>query len=86
MCNKIDLRQTYNRLSREFILNMLKEMNFKEKWIKLIREVIRSLSFSIIYQGSSYGFFQSSTGLREGDPLSPPFHNRLGKFYVASGQ
>lgn len=37
----------------------------------LIRVCIGHASFSMLFNGSSKGYFNSSRGLRQGDPLSP---------------
>ena len=41
------------------------------KWIGWIQWCISTTSFSVIINGSPVGFFKSSRGLRQGDPLSP---------------
>ena len=46
-------------------------MDFREKWIGWIRWCISTASFSILINGGPTGFFGSSRGLWEGDPLSP---------------
>ena len=46
-------------------------MGFGEKWIKWIERCISTVRYSILINGSPSGFFQSSMGLRQGDPLSP---------------
>ena len=46
-------------------------MGFGEKWIRWMKRCISTVSFSILVNGSSSGYFQSSRGLRQGDPLSP---------------
>ena len=50
---------------------MLERMRFGSKWIRWINWCISTASFSVMINGSPSGFFRSSRGLRQGDPLSP---------------
>ncbi|KAL9667689.1 hypothetical protein QQ045_002053 [Rhodiola kirilowii] len=68
---KIDMSKAYDRISWRFILKMMAAMGFSEKWIDLIYRNISNCSYSVLWNGSSYGFFKSNKGVRQGDPLSP---------------
>ena len=46
-------------------------MGFGEKWASWIRWCISTTSFSVLINGSPTGFFRSTRGLRQGDPISP---------------
>jgi hypothetical protein len=46
-------------------------MGFESKWTACIRTCISTVRFSIMVNGSPSGFFGSSRGIRQGDPLSP---------------
>ena len=50
---------------------MLKKMGFGERWLKWIEWCISTVKFSVLINGFPSVFFQSSRGLRQGDPLSP---------------
>jgi hypothetical protein len=54
-----------------FILAILKQLGFHDKWINWNRICISTTSFSVLLNGSSFGYFKPSRGLRQGDPLSP---------------
>uniref|UniRef100_A0A7N2KWC1 K Homology domain-containing protein n=1 Tax=Quercus lobata TaxID=97700 RepID=A0A7N2KWC1_QUELO len=52
---------------------MLERSGFCAKWRQLIFFCLSTTRFSILINGSPCGFFGSSRGLRQGDPLSPLF-------------
>ncbi|XP_042003905.1 uncharacterized mitochondrial protein AtMg01250-like [Salvia splendens] len=46
-------------------------MGFSGPWIALIERCISTCWFSILVNGALAGFFKSTRGLRQGDPISP---------------
>jgi hypothetical protein len=71
LCLKIDLHKAYDKINRDFIHHMLISMNFPLIFADLIYECITTPTFSVLVEGSPYGFINSSRGIRQGDPLSP---------------
>ncbi|RVW81802.1 hypothetical protein CK203_051613 [Vitis vinifera] len=70
MC-KLDIEKAYDHVEWSFLFSVMRKMGFGEKWIRWMKWCISTVSFSVLVNGSSSGFFQSSRGLRQGDPLSP---------------
>ena len=52
-------------------MDVMSKMGFGHRWINWMKWCCSTASFSILINGSPSGFFRSSKGLRQGDPLSP---------------
>ena len=50
---------------------MLECFGFSKKWCSIINQCITTVKFSMLVNGSPFGFFSPSSGLRQGDLLSP---------------
>ena len=68
---KIDMAKAYDRVQWPFLLQVFRRMGFPEDWISLIDRCIGSCWFSVLINGAPSGFFKSTRGLRQGDPISP---------------
>uniref|UniRef100_A0A803QP43 Reverse transcriptase domain-containing protein n=1 Tax=Cannabis sativa TaxID=3483 RepID=A0A803QP43_CANSA len=70
MAVKLDMSKAYDRVEWDFLEAMMISLGFDHKWITKIMNCVRTVSFSILINGSIKGFFIPERGLRQGDPLS----------------
>jgi hypothetical protein len=71
MLCKLDIEKAYDHVNWNFLLYMLRRCGFSERWRQWIYTCISTARFSVLVNGSAHGFFTTSRGLRQGDPLSP---------------
>lgn len=71
MAIKIDLAKAYDRVEWCVLLKVLDRLDFSSQFYNLVMECVATARFSVLLNGSPYGFFAAERGLRQGDPLSP---------------
>ncbi|XP_071900993.1 uncharacterized protein [Coffea arabica] len=68
---KLDLDKAYDRVDWSFLLFMLRQFGFDEQVVDLLFRTFSNSWFSILINGEAVGFFKSTQGVRQGDPIFP---------------
>jgi hypothetical protein len=68
---KLDMEKAFDHVNWNFLLYLLRRCGFGDKWCMWIKQCISTVRFSVLVNGSPCGYFGSSRGVRQGDPLSP---------------
>ncbi|CAN1157596.1 Putative ribonuclease H protein At1g65750 [Linum perenne] len=71
MMLKLDMEKAYDLVDWDCLERILAAYGFSPVWISWIRACIRSVRFSILFNGQPTDFFTPSRGIRQGDPISP---------------
>ena len=68
---KMDIEKAYDHVNWNALFYLMERMGFGARWGKWIWTCISTVRFSVLVNGSPAGFFGSSRGIRQGDPLPP---------------
>lgn len=68
---KLDMKKVYDHVNWKFLLYLLARCDFGEKWLNWVEFCISTFRFSILVNGSSVGFFDSSHDLWQRVLLTP---------------
>lgn len=68
---KLDMAKAYDILEWDFLIAVMNAFGFSKSLCSLISSMLSNCWFSILYNGTPTGYFKSSRGVRQGDPLAP---------------
>jgi hypothetical protein len=68
---KLDLMKAYDRVDWTFLEEAMRKIGFDHQWMNWIMECIKSVRFSVKFNGKLLEKFTPTRGIRQGDPLSP---------------
>nr|XP_009757417.1 PREDICTED: uncharacterized protein LOC104210257 [Nicotiana sylvestris] len=68
---KLDMMKAYDKLSWLFLTKILRKMGFSERFIGWVYGLVSNNWYSVLINGQPHGFFKSTRGIKQGDPLSP---------------
>jgi hypothetical protein len=69
-CN-LDIEKAYDHVNWSFLLYMLGRCGFRVKWCEWISRCFSMVRFFVLINGTLIGFFNNSSGLRQGILFSP---------------
>jgi hypothetical protein len=72
MAVNIDMEKAFDKMEWNLLLAILHQLGCHPIWINWIQLCISTSSFTVLLNGSPFGLFSPSQGLKQGDPL-PPF-------------
>jgi hypothetical protein len=68
---KLDLAKAFDSVEWPFLLEVLEQMGFGQRWRDMISILLASSSSRVLLNGKQGRLFRHRRGLRQGDPLSP---------------
>jgi hypothetical protein len=72
---KLDYEKAYDRVDRGFLIEMMEHRGFSPGFMKLIKSLLHKGSVGVRINDINSDYFESSRGVRQGDPVSPILFN-----------
>jgi len=74
-CLFIDFQKTYDSTHREMLWKCMEEFKIPKKVINMCKTCVQKMISAVRIEGTQSSFFEKTTGLKQGDSLSPILFN-----------
>lgn len=68
---KLDIEKAFDKLNWQYLISILRQMGFGDRWIRWIRFYFSTIKYSVLVNRSPVGFLSLKREIRQGDPLYP---------------
>jgi hypothetical protein len=68
---KLDMKKAYDRLEWNYLEAIMKKLGISQRFVDTVMRGVRSVTFSVLFNGGRTEEFKPSRGVRQGDPISP---------------
>jgi hypothetical protein len=68
---KVDLIKAYDHVDWDYLQSAMLKPGFRQQWVSWVMTCVKSVRFTVNFNGVLSDLFQPSHGLCQGDPLSP---------------
>ena len=65
------MMKAYDRVEWDYLEAVMLKLGFTENWVHIGMNLVRTVKFSVMFNGKKLQEFQPSRGIRQGDPISP---------------
>lgn len=72
---KLDYEKAYDRVDRDFMIQMMLQRGFSPKFMGLVRSLMNKGSVAVRINDSNSNYFEATRGVRQGDPAAPILFN-----------
>jgi hypothetical protein len=63
---KLDMSKVYNKVEWNFLEAIMRKMGFSDRWVNLILECVRTVTYAILINGRPVGNIKPTRGIRQG--------------------
>jgi hypothetical protein len=70
---KLDMMKAYDRVEWSYLEAIMQKLGFSRNWIEVVIGMVKSVSFSVLFNGNKLEEFKPSRGIRQGTLFHPIF-------------